>query len=233
MSNSWHQLWNDKRLGGAAPTLARVLEMVGWKSESGDLPVENWLEFVTLVAEKVFLQPGEKILEVGCGPGGFLLPLYQQGYAVAGIDYAESLLEICREMMPNGTFLAVEARSLQFEDQAFDVIISTSVFHYFDDHEYAESVVREISRCLRKGGRGAILDLNDAAKREEFMEQRYAHCGSREEYERQNSGLPQLFYDKQWFISLGEKYGLSGYIEEQRIDNYRNNAYRFNYFFEK
>ena len=232
MSNNWRQVWNHKCLD-EDPSLSTLLEMVGWKSETGALPVEIWLDFVALVTKKVRLRPGENVLEVGCGPGGFLLPIYQQGYAVSGIDYSENLLVICHEVMPNGVFVVAEAKSIPFEDHAFDIITSTSVFNYFDDHDYAESVVREISRCLRKGGRGAILDLNDNAKRDEFMGQRYARFGGREDYEHQYRNLSQLFFDRQWIIDLGQEYGLSGYDEEQRIDGYRNNAFRFNYFFEK
>lgn len=233
MSNSWHQLWKNKRLDADAPTLPRLLEMVGWKTQTGGLPVEDWLGFVTYVTEKVNLRPGQRVLEVGCGPGGFLLPLYQQGYAVSGIDYSKTLLEISHKVMPNGIFLAAEANALPFEDQAFDIVFSTSVFQYFDDYDYVDSVVREISRCLRKGGRGALLDLNDAAKRDLFMDRRYARIGDREEYARQYKNLSQLFFDKQWIVDLGRKKGLSGYNEEQCIEKYWNNEFRFNYFFRK
>lgn len=233
MSNNWRRLWSDKRLDGDAPTITKLIELVGWKSETGGLPAEDWLDYIDYVMERLTLKPGENVLEVGCGPGGFLLPLYQQGYSVSGIDYSESLLQICRELMPNGSFRVAEANSLPFDDQAFDVIISNSVFHYFFDHQYTESVIREIVRCLKRGGRGAVLDLNDAAKCNEFMAQRYARYGGRKEYNRQNSNLPQLFYDKHWLIDLGQKYGLSGYVDEQQIRNYLNSTYRFNYFFER
>jgi len=233
MGNHWQELWRRKALGDDRPTLAKLIEMVGWKTAEGGLSVDDWLGFVAFVSDKVGLREGDEILEVGCGPGGFLLPLRDQGFRVAGIDYSDSLVAICREVMPEGRFEVAEANALPFDDMSFDVITSNSVFHYFPDHTYTEGVVREMARCLKPGGRGAVLDLNDAAKQEAFMAQRYARYGGPEEYERQNQDLPQLFYDKQWFIDIGKQYGLDGYVEDQQIENYWNSAYRFNYFFEK
>lgn len=233
MGNRWQNLWQEKGLDGEVPTLTKLIGMVGWKTDEGDLPVEEWLNFVDRTCDKLKINPGDAILEVGCGPGGFLLPFYQNDYRVSGIDYSASLIEICKQVMPNGVFHTTQANRLPFADAQFDVVLSNSVCHYFPDHDYAEAVLKEISRCLAQGGRGAILDANDAAKEAAFMAHRYERFGGKESYEKLNSELPQLFYDKEWFIETGLKYGLAGYTEDQNIDWYRNSQYRFNYFFEK
>lgn len=233
MGNRWQNLWQEKCLNGEVPTLTKLIGMVGWKTDEGDLPIEEWLKFVERTSDKLKIEPGDAILEVGCGPGGFLLPFYQENYRVFGIDYSESLIEICKQVMPNGVFHTCEANQLPFEDAQFDVILSNSVCHYFPDHGYAEAVLGEMSRCLARGGRGAILDANDASKETAFMVHRHERFGGKESYDKLNSELPQLFYDKAWFIATGLKYGLTGYTEDQDIDWYRNSPYRFNYFFEK
>jgi SAM-dependent methyltransferase len=233
MGNAWQALWQNKTLDGEPPTLATLIAMVGWKTEEGDLPEATWREFVAGVCRQLHIAPGDAVLEVGCGPGGMLLPLYEQGCRVAGIDYSESLIAICRQVMPEGVFHAGEAKRLPFADGAFDAIFSNSVCHYFPDHAYTEAVLAEIARCLAPGGRGAILDANDAARREAFMEQRYARFGGKEAYERQNGELPQLFYARDWFVATGARYGLAGRTEDQHIPGYRNSRYRFNYFFSK
>lgn len=233
MTNNWQELWKNKKLSAEKPDLATLISMVGWKTQDGDLSEQQWIEFVEFVAAKLGIGDDDKIFEIGCGPGGFLLPFYQKGYAITGLDYSESLIDICRQIMPNGDFRHGEANQLPFPDQTFDVIFSNSVCHYFPDHDYAKHVLSEISRCLKPGGRGAILDANDASKQDAFILHRYERFGGKTEYDKQNQGLPQLFYAKDWFIHTGAQYGLMGYTEDQMIEWYRNTPYRFNYFFTK
>lgn len=233
MSNKWQKLWQEKRLDDDIPSLGTLIAMVGWKSDEGDLSTAAWLDFVDQLRIRLDIGEQDRMLEVGCGPGGLLLPFYQAGISVCGIDYSESLIGICRRVMPKATFHHAEANRMPFAAGQFDVIVSNSVCHYFPDHAYAEGVLAETARCLAPGGRGAILDANDLAFRDEFMEHRYARFGGREEYERQNSELPQLFYAREWMLETGRKYGLMGVTEGQDIPGYRNSRYRFNYFFHR
>ncbi len=233
MTNNWHELWKNKKLSTEKPNLATLISMVGWKTQDGDLSEQQWLEFVDFVADKLSIANNDKIFEIGCGPGGFLLPFYQKNHAITGLDYSESLIDICRRIMPKGDFHHGEANQLPFPDQSFDVIFSNSVCHYFPDHDYAKQVLSEISRCLKPGGRGAILDANDAGKKDAFIQHRYDRFGGKAEHDKQNQGLPQLFYAKDWFIDIGAQHGLIGYTEDQSIDWYRNTPFRFNYFFTK
>lgn len=233
MANEWQALWENKKLNGEKPTLAKLIEMVGWKTDSGVLTENTWMEFIGFVADKLEIKPNQNIMEVGCGPGGFLLPFYEKGYAVTGLDYSESLINICIEVMPNGHFEAGEANDIPFDDEQFDVITCNSVCHYFLDYNYAEKVLAEIARVLKPGGVGTVLDANDIEKESEFMQHRYSRFGGKEEYEKQNNMLPQMFYSKKWFLDTGEKYGLSGKIEDQNIEWYPNSQYRFNYYFSK
>jgi len=233
MENKWQELWKNKQLENETPSLEELIAMVGWYSNEGGLPKENWLEFIDSVVKKLSIEQSDKLLEVGCGSGGYLLPFYEKDFDVSGIDYSGSLIEICKKVMPNGKFEECEAKNLSFESDNFDVITSNSVFHYFQDHDYTKEVIKEMARCLKVGGRGAILDLNDLSKEDAFMQHRYERFGGKEEYEKQNKELPQLFYDKQWILDVGEEFGLEGYVEDQNISWYRNSIYRFNYFFKK
>lgn len=233
MANQWQNLWQNKNLQGDKPTLGKLIAMVGWKTDDGDLPEAAWLEFIDGIVKKLPINPGDQILEVGCGPGGFLLPFYENGYSVSGLDYSESLIDICNQVMPNGDFHAGEAKALPFQDSQFDVLTCNSVCHYFLNYDYAEQVLAEMARVLKIGGVGTILDANDLTKQDAFMQHRYERFGGKEEYDKQNSELPQMFYAKEWFIETGKKYGLDGYVEDQNIEWYRNSQYRFNYFFKK
>jgi len=234
MSNQWQTLWENKSLEGERATLGKLIAMVGWKDENGDdLPVASWIEFVDFIGKKLEVTGRSSILEVGCGPGGMLMPYYEAGHKVSGIDYSQSMIAICKQVMPDGDFYTGEANTLPYGGEKFDALISNSVFHYFPNLEYAEQVIKEMARVLKPGALGTVLDANDLGKKEAFMQHRYARFGGREEHDRQNKGLSQMFYDKHWFLEVGEKYGLAGSIEDQCITWYRNSQYRFNYFFKK
>ena len=233
MSNNWKTLWENKYAATQAPDLGELIAMVGWKTDDGDLPVEKWLAFVDVVADKLHIKPGDHLLEVGCGPGGFLLPFYARGHVVSGIDYSENLIKICHQVMPNGVFFKAEANQVPVADASQDAVFSNSVFHYFPDHAYAEAALIEMFRCLKPGGHGAVLDINDNQMFDAFMQHRYERFGGKESHDKQNVGLSQLFYERSWMMAIAERNGLACHCEDQAIDWYRNTAYRFNFFFSK
>ena len=69
------------------------------------------------------LQPGERVLDVGCGPGRHAHELARRGIAVHGIDIAEPFVELARRGAPAGaTFERLDARSSTF-DAEFDAAI--------------------------------------------------------------------------------------------------------------
>jgi ubiquinone/menaquinone biosynthesis C-methylase UbiE len=97
--------------------------------------------------------------------------------------------------VPTGTFEVSEAKTIPFESEMFDAVVSNSVFQYFSDLGYAESVVREIARVLKKSGRAALLDINDANKKEKYESIRRKRLGDKE-YDRLYGSLKQLYYSK-------------------------------------
>lgn len=54
---------------------------------------------------------------------------------------------------------ADDARSLQFEAGSFDVVVSNFVVHEMDTKAERETMLREIVRVLRPGGRVALVDF--------------------------------------------------------------------------
>jgi SAM-dependent methyltransferase len=229
----WKNIWEKK--GKAASDdidLTKLIAIDGFDTGAGEFPVESWLAFVEETKIKLRLKKEQKILEVGCGAGAFLLPMYNLGMVVYGIDYSASHLQLCTTIMKLGTFKLSEARNIPFEDEFFDAVVSNSVFQYFDDLEYAEKVVSEIARVLKKKGRAAILDLNDAAKKETYESIRRKKLGDRE-YDRLYGNLNHQFYNKEWFDCIASPFGLRCNIQEQNIKGYDNSKFRYNVFLEK
>ena len=106
------------------------------------------------------LQPGERVLDVGCGPGFLLAEMAAEvgvtGW-LSGIDVSADMLALARDRCsPISTIELKEtnALSLPFADGSYDAVVSTQVYEYVVD---IASALREAGRVLRTGGRLLIV----------------------------------------------------------------------------
>jgi len=109
--------------------------------------------------ERMNIQQGEQILEVGVGTG-FSLSLYPPNCAVTGIDFAESMLEkardrVSRDRIPNVRLLQMDGADLKFADQSFDVVYAPYLISVVPD---PVKVALEMRRVCRPGGRIIVLN---------------------------------------------------------------------------
>ena len=94
-------------------------------------------------------QPGEMILDLGCGTGHLANELAQAGAQVIGIDGSPRMIEVAQASYPQLTFQVADARHFSFPYQ-FDAIFSNATLHWIPD---AEDVVRSMVAALKPGGR--------------------------------------------------------------------------------
>jgi ubiquinone/menaquinone biosynthesis C-methylase UbiE len=101
----------------------------------------------------------EKVLEVGCGTGFFLLNLAQAGVIGQAhcTDISPRMVDVCVE---NGRRLGIEvhgrvadAEALPYDDAGFDMVIGHAVIHHLPD---LETTFKELARVLKPGGRLVI-----------------------------------------------------------------------------
>lgn len=70
------------------------------------------------------LRPGDRVLDVGCGPGRHVAALAGRGMSVVGLDVAETFLRVAADRAPVGAhFVRGDARRLPFGPR-FDAVIS-------------------------------------------------------------------------------------------------------------
>lgn len=81
---------------------------------------------VAFLVDVLELRAGQRVLDVGCGPGRHALALAAQGIEVVGVDISQRFVDIATERTPEGApaaFVRADARSLHY-DREFDVAIS-------------------------------------------------------------------------------------------------------------
>ena len=111
------------------------------------------------------IQPGESVLDVGCGTGAVTIPakmkVGSQGYAV-GIDPDPDMIGIARQKaMKAGLeidFRVGVIESLPFSDETFDVVTSSLMMHHLSDKLRVKGLA-ELWRTLKPGGRILIADM--------------------------------------------------------------------------
>ena len=106
------------------------------------------------------IPPQAAVLDIGCGTGEFerLVLSEQPGQRMVGVDLSVKMLEMARDKCqayPNVTFCAASSSALPFPDHSFDMVVSASALHYFDQPEES---LREMRRVLRAGGSVVIMD---------------------------------------------------------------------------
>lgn len=112
---------------------------------------------VGFLVDALGLEPGMRVLDVGCGPGRHAHALAERGIAVHGIDISQRFVDLAREGAPTlATFERADARALAF-DGGFDAAISLCQGAFGLVGPGAdEDVLAGMARALRLGGRIAV-----------------------------------------------------------------------------
>ena len=124
---------------------------------------------VGFLVDELGLEPGMRVLDVGCGPGRHAHALGRRGIEVHGVDISERFVALAREGAPPGvTFARHDARDLRFDGE-FDAAISLCQGAFglqggpagdgagaAGDLTTDAPVLAGIARALRPGGRVAV-----------------------------------------------------------------------------
>ena len=116
------------------------------------------------VARLAEVQPGEMVLDLGCGTGSLLDALLtaRADASYVGVDPDPQVLAIARgklqQRLPSVQLLTGYGDHLPVADRAFDVVVSTLTFHHLSD-AHKQSTLVEVRRVLRPAGRFLLVDF--------------------------------------------------------------------------
>ena len=108
---------------------------------------------------RIAVQKGEHVLDIGSGPGFLATAIADQAGPtgkVVGVDISQQMVDRASQRSQRNWlgYQCADATALPFEDNSFDVVVSTQVAEYVPD---IEEFASEVFRVLKRGGRGLIL----------------------------------------------------------------------------
>jgi ubiquinone/menaquinone biosynthesis C-methylase UbiE len=161
-----HHLHNAPRHRTGPETAGRTIHWAGrYDIFTGLLGLGANRPNSRMIVEMAKIEPGDRVLDVGCGTGS--LTLTAQTYAGAsgsahGIDASPDMIDLARKKAQRSASGAVFEvgliEALAYPDATFDVVISRLVIHHLPD-DLKRQGFREILRVLKPGGLCFLADF--------------------------------------------------------------------------
>ena len=103
------------------------------------------------MADLAGVAAGQRVLDVGCGPGALTDELVRRvgAASVAAVDPSRPFVEAARSRHPGVDVRLGHAETLPFEDRTFDAAVAQLVVHFMKDPVVG---IREMARVTRPGG---------------------------------------------------------------------------------
>lgn len=122
-------------------------------------PIRQHFNPPTRLISKLDIGPGDVVVDFGCGPGYFTVPIAKVAGKTIGIDVSSSMLEKAADYAKKSD-VAIEliqsnGTQINLENDSVDIIVLVHVFHEIEERRKALS---EFLRILRPSGRLLIVE---------------------------------------------------------------------------
>lgn len=110
------------------------------------------------ICEQLRLRPGMRVLEIGCGWGGFAEHAARLGVAVHGITISDAQLDFARRRLANEPLVRLEHRDYRDLSGQYDAIVSIEMFEAVGER-YWRGYFDTLRRCLKPGGQALAQSI--------------------------------------------------------------------------
>lgn len=109
--------------------------------------------------EYLAVNPGEVILDIGCGRGELLSACREKGGVPVGIDYSSAAITISKRGKENPNLIQASATALPFREETFDKVIMLDIVEHLSATDLM-ICLRDVKRVLKTGGQVLIHTPN-------------------------------------------------------------------------
>jgi cyclopropane-fatty-acyl-phospholipid synthase len=150
LGTEFYRLWLDDPL--------MMYTCAYWKEGTVTLE-EAQTNKIDHVCRKLLLKPGEEVVDIGCGFGGFMFRAHERfGVRVTGVNTTTEQVEMVQaEIAQRGLQAHLQVIETDFRDarREYDKVVSIGVLEHAGRDQLAE-VVRAHARSLKPGGLGLL-----------------------------------------------------------------------------
>jgi cyclopropane-fatty-acyl-phospholipid synthase len=156
LGNAFYERWLDKTMSYSSALFA----------EADESHIEAQLRKYRRLAHALDLRPGDRVLEIGCGWGGFAeVAATEFGCEVVGLTLSTEQAAFARERMERlGVADKVEILLQDYRDVTgqFDKIVSIEMFEAVGEENWG-TYFQTLDRCLKPGGKAGLqaITIND------------------------------------------------------------------------
>lgn len=175
----------------------------------GQGPSSFWMQDPDLVFDALGLAPGDRVLDMGCGAGDYVIKaadLVGASGLVVALDHWPPIIDAMKKAAQGAGLDHIRAlvaditQPLPVKENDMDICLIFTVLHIFGLQTHGEKIYREVSRVLKPGGRLAVVEC----KKEEMPFGPPVHMRlSPEEVEASIQGFG---FKKTGFTDLGYNY---------------------------
>jgi SAM-dependent methyltransferase len=121
-----------------------------WGARPADWALSEDMQVPTYEAalQRVGLEHGQRVLDIGCGAVAFLRLVAERGGVPHGIDASEALIAFARTRLPDADLRVGEMEDLPWDDDTFDLVTGFNSFFFANDMVGA---LRQAGRVARPG----------------------------------------------------------------------------------